>query len=80
MAITTAYTLAQAQEMLDAWKACELALASGQAKAYRVGSREFTSVDLPDIADRIRYFSNVVESLSGGVRTSRVTRVVPRDL
>ena len=39
MAITTAYTLTEAQEMLDAWKACEKALASGQAKEYRVGSR-----------------------------------------
>jgi len=80
MAITTAYTLTEAQEMLDAWKACEKALASGQAKEYRVGSREFTSVDLPDIAARINYFSNVVEALNGSVRTKRVARIVPRDL
>ena len=36
--------------------------------------------DLPEIAERIRYFSNVIESLSGAVRKTRVTRVVPRDL
>jgi hypothetical protein len=80
MAVSTAYTLTEAKEMLATWKACELALASGQAKEYRIGSREFTSIDLPDIANRINYFSNVVESLSGTVRTSRVTRIVPRDL
>ena len=80
MAFATAYTLTEAKEMLESWKACEKALASGQAKEYRVGTREFTSVDLPDIAARINYFANVVESLSGNVRTTRVTRVVPRDL
>lgn len=80
MAITTAYTLAEAREMLALWKECEKALASGQAKEYRVGTREFTAVDLPDIAARINYFGNVVEALSGAVRTSRVVRVVPRDL
>jgi phage FluMu protein gp41 len=80
MAITTAYTLAEAKEMLTLWKECEKALASGQAKEYRVGTREFTAVDLPDIAARINYFGNVVEALSGGVRTKRVVRVVPRDM
>lgn len=80
MAITTAYTLAEAREMLALWKECEKALASGQAKEYRVGTREFTAVDLPDIAARINYFGNVVEALSGSVRTKRVLRVVPRDL
>lgn len=80
MAITTAYSITEAREMLALWKDCEKALASGQAKAYRVGTREFEAVDLPEIAERIRYFSNVIESLSGTKRTSRVTRVVPRDL
>ena len=80
MAIQTAYTKAEAEEMLALWKACEKALASGQAKTYRIGTREFTSVDSKFISDRILYFTNVVESLSGTVRTSRVTRIVPRDL
>ncbi len=80
MAITTAYTIEEAREMLALWKACEKALASGQAKEYKVGTREFTALDLPEIAARINYFSNVVEALSGTVRTKRVVRVVPRDL
>ena len=80
MAITTAYTLSEAKEMLALWKGCEKTLADGQTKAYKIGTREFTALDLPEIASRINYFSNVVEALSGTVRTKRVVRVVPRDL
>jgi len=80
MSAITGYTLAEAREMLEQWKACEKALASGQAQSYRVGTREWTSIDLKEISARILYFSNLVEALSGQVRTKRVTRVVPRDL
>lgn len=80
MAISTAYTLTEAKEMLAIWKECERALAEGQAKRYRVGSREFESIDLPEIARMIERFSNIVESLSGQTRNTRVVRVVPRDL
>lgn len=80
MAATSAYTLSEAREQLQLWKECEKALAGGQAKAYRVGTREYTAFDLAEIAKRIKYFANVVEALSGTVRTSRVVSVVPRDL
>lgn len=80
MAAITGYTLQEAQDMLAQWKACEKALASGQAQSYRVGTREWTSIDLKEISARIVYFSNLVEALSGTVRTKRVTRIVPRDL
>lgn len=74
------YTLAEAKEMLKIWKDCELALASGQAKEYHIGTRSFTSVDLPDIVARVRYFANEIDKMSGNSRTTRVTRIVPRDL
>ena len=80
MAIREAYTLAEARQMLDLWKACEIALATGQAKAYKIGTREFTSLDLDEIADRVRYWSDAVASLSGSVRSVRAVRVIPRDL
>ena len=80
MAITSAYTLSEARESLELWKECYRALAEGQAKSYRVGTREFTAFDLPEVAKQIEILSNVVESLSGQVRTTRVVRVVPRDL
>lgn len=80
MGITSAYTLPEARDMLALWKEAERALASGQAKRYRIGTREFEAVDLPEIASRINYFANLVEALSGSVRTKRTVRVVPRDL
>ena len=80
MAAISAYNLAEAQEMLGLWKSAEKALASGQVTSYRVGSRECTLVDLEDIRAAITYFGNLVDALSGNVRTSHVTRVVPRDL
>lgn len=80
MAISTAYSRTEAVEMLELWKAAEKALASGQAKSYKIGTREFTAVDLPDIAARIEYFKNMIDAIDGSVKTSRVVRVIPRDL
>ena len=80
MAAISAYTLEEAQEMLGLWKNAEKSLASGQVTSYRVGSRECTLLDMEDIRAAINYFGNLVEALSGNVRTKRVTRVVPRDL
>ena len=75
-----AHTLAEAQEMLSLWKECERQLATGQAKEYRIGTREYRSIDLPYIISRINYYANLVAQLSGSAKSSRVLRVVPRDL
>ncbi|MDO4620025.1 MAG: DUF6148 family protein [Lachnospiraceae bacterium] len=80
MAATSAYTLAEATEMLTLCKTALRELISGQAKAYRVGSREFTALNIDELKDWIIYFSDIVEALSGKARTTRVARVVPRDL
>lgn len=80
MAITSAYTLEEAREMLGLWKECEKSLASGQAKAYRIGTREFTALDLDEITARTDYFANLVDKLSGQKRRNRAVCVVPRDL
>ena len=80
MAITDYYTLDEATEMLQAWKSAERALATGQVTSYRVGTRECTLLDMEDIRAAIAYWANMIEALTGTVRTSRVTRVVPRDL
>lgn len=80
MAALNAYALAEAQEMLALCKEALRALIMGQAKAYRVGTREFTALDVDELMDEIVYFSNLVEALTGAVRTKRVARVVPRDL
>ena len=80
MSIITAYTLTEAREMLSLFKAAYKELVTGQAKAYRVGTREYTALDIDDLRRQIEYFANIVEALSGNVRTKRVARVVPRDL
>ena len=80
MALEHAYTLTEAKAELELWKECMHDLASGQAKAYRVGSREFTALDIPEIRKQITILSNAVKVLSGNARRSRVVRVVPRDL
>ena len=80
MAAINAYTLEEAREMLALCKTALRELVTGQAKSYRVGTREFTALDVDELSDQIVYFSNLVEALSGQVRTKRVARVVPRDL
>lgn len=80
MAATSAYTLEEAQNMLALCKQALKDLISGQAKSYKIGSREYTALDVNDLNRQIIYFSNIVEALSGSARTTRVTRVVPRDL
>ena len=80
MAAISAYNLEEAREMLALWKDAERELASGNVTSYRVGTRECTLIDMEDIRAAINYFGNLVEALSGRVRTKRVTRVVPRDL
>jgi hypothetical protein len=80
MAVSVAYTLTEARTMLGLVKEAHKALITGQAKSYRIGTREYTALDLDDLMKQIEYFSNVVESLSGAVRSKRVARIVPRDL
>lgn len=78
--LASAYTLEEARSNLAIWKTCLYELGEGQAKSYRIGSREFTTFDLDEVMRMVNFFSNLVESLSGNVRTTRVARVVLRDL
>ena len=73
------FTLAEAREQLGLWKDCAKELAKGQAKSYRVGTREFTALDMDDIYKMIKYFSGIVDKLTGAARSTRVQTVVFRD-
>lgn len=73
------FTLVEAQAQLDLWKDCAKELASGQAKRYKIGSREFEALDIPYVYTMIKYFSGLVDKLSGAARSARVQVVVPRD-
>ena len=78
--LASAYTLEEAKSNLAIWKTCLYELGEGQAKSYRIGSREFTTFDLDEVMRMVNFFANLVASLSGNVRTTRVARVVLRDL
>lgn len=73
------FTLIEAQEQLDLWKDCAREIANGQAKRYRIGTREFEAIDLPYVYKMIKYFAGLVDKLSGRARSARVQVVVPRD-
>lgn len=79
MSITSVYTLTQARSMLALCQQAYEDLISGQAKAYRVGTREYTALDLDDLVKEIERWSNIIEALESG-RSQRVRRIVPRDL
>lgn len=80
MAFISAYTLTEARSLLALYKDAEIALVDGQAKSYKIGSREFTSLDLALIQQRIRELAKTIEGLEGNLRTKRAVMVVPRDL
>ena len=80
MSFRTAYPLTEARNMLTLWKDAEAALASGRVKEYTIGTRTLKKIDLDEIEKMIQKYANLVEALSGEARTTRVVRVVPRDL
>lgn len=80
MAFISPYTHAEARSLLALYKEAEIALIDGQAKSYKIGTREFTSLDLELIQQRIRELAKTIEGLEGNVRTKRAVMVVPRDL
>ncbi len=80
MAFISAYSLTEARSLLALYKDAEIALVDGQAKSYKIGSREFTALDLPVILQRIRELAKTIEGLEGNMRTKRAVMVVPRDL
>lgn len=80
MAYISPYTLEEARELLEKYKLAEIALVDGQAKSYRIGTREFTALDLSVIQQRIRELAKTIAGMTGDARTKRAVTVVPRDL
>ena len=81
MAVTMidGFTLVEAREQLALFKACAQEIANGTAKHYRIGTREYTALDLTEVYKMIKYFAGLVDKLSGAARTARVQVVIPRD-
>ena len=80
MSLKYAYSLTEAQGMLDLCKTALHDLISGQAQSYRIGTREFTALDVGELEKLIQKYSDMVEVLSGKARSTQVARAVPRDL
>ncbi|HBV6392406.1 TPA: hypothetical protein MD292_002586 [Klebsiella aerogenes] len=75
-----AFSLTEAQEMLSVWKEAYRAIAIG-GQAYKMGTRQLTRADLPEVKRQLDYWRNEVERMAAGTRRGpRVKRVVVRDL
>jgi len=63
--------LATAQQHLDAWMECELALSVSQRYTLQTpsGSQEVERVDLPEVRKQIAYWEKRIKSLSGKKRS-----------
>ena len=81
MSYYSAYTLEEAMQNLQIWKECEREIAKGQAHSYKIGTREFTSLNIKEVHGMVVYFKNEIDKMMGrnGSNTS-VRRVLPRDL
>ena len=73
------FTLVEAKTQLGLWKECAQEIASGTAKHYKIGSREYTALDIDEVYKMIKYFAGIVDRLEGLARSTRVQVVVPRD-
>jgi hypothetical protein len=74
-----AYTYQESCTYLTQYKEALTALVDGQAKAYRIGSREVTLLDLEEIEKMIDKFAAIKEKYEGNVRPPRNVAVVFRD-
>lgn len=74
-----AYKYEEAKLYLTQYKEALSALVDGQAKAYKIGSREVTLLDLDDIERMIDKFAAIVEKYETNSRPPRSVAVVFRD-
>lgn len=74
------YTLEEVQKFQKEYKTAHYELISGQAKSYRIGSREFEAIDLDFIEKMIEKFAGYEAELTGSRRSGRMQRVMIRDL
>ncbi|MBY0088108.1 DUF6148 family protein [Brevibacillus brevis] len=76
------YTYEVAKKHLDAWLACDLALATSQS--YTISGRTLTRANLKDVQEQIRYWQKQVDDIqreqSGAGPRRRVRRYIPIDL
>ncbi len=74
-----AYTYQEACLYLTQYKEAQSALVDGQAKSYKIGSREVTLLDLGEIDAMINKFAAIKEKYETNTRPARSVSVVFRD-
>ncbi len=70
----TGITLAQAQTQLSLWLDADAKTARGQA--YSMDGRSMTRADAAEITNKINYWQDMVNRLSGNQRRG-ISRVIP---
>lgn len=81
MAILRGYTLEEAQALQAKVKAAIDAIVNGTASSYKIGTREYTSLDLSDLWKMLNDCNDTIVALTTVPKRNRgVVRVVPRDL
>ena len=75
------YTLPEAQALQAEVKNAINAIINGTAASYKVGTREYTALNLKDLWKMLNDCNDTIVSLTTATRRNkRVCRVVPRDL
>lgn len=80
MARKSPWTLEEVRIILGKAKEAYISILGGTAKSYKIGSREYTALDLPELEKLIEKYGALENELTGQTRTNRVVRIVPRDL
>ena len=74
-----AYTYEEAKLYLSQYKEALTAVVDGQAKSYKIGSREVTLIDPDYIEAMIDKFAAIVEKYETNTKPARSVAVVFRD-
>ena len=74
-----AYSYEETCLYLTQYKQALSALVDGQAKSYKIGSREVTLLDVADIEAMIDKFAGIKEKYETNTRPARSVAVVFRD-
>ena len=77
--IRTAADYEEKKSLLTSYKDAEKHLIEGEAKAYKIGTREFTALDLGWITRRIRELENEIDVYLGNRKKARGWQIAFRD-
>lgn len=81
MAILAGYTLEEAKALQREVKNAVDSIVNGTAAAYKIGTREYTALNLKDLWKLLNDCNDTIAALMNAPKRNKgVVRVVPRDL